>query len=81
MGHGGIQLVRACQLITAGRAPRLHTLKSYNGDPIYHQFREGLEQLRKELLPHVLAIAASADYPLSSDIRAEAARLNATLQP
>ena len=61
--------------------PTLQSLKSCNGDPIYHQFREGLEQLRKELLPHVLAIAASVDYPLSSDIRAEAARLNATLQP
>lgn len=41
----------------------------------------GLEQLRRKLLPRVLAIAASIDHLLSPEITAEAARLNATLQP
>lgn len=55
--------------------PTLHTLRCDGNDPVFVRFQKELRQLRAELLPHVLKVAASVNHTLSPEILAEASRI------
>lgn len=52
--------------------PGLETLKCDGNDPVFVRFLQSLEQLRVDLLPHVLTMAAAVEHTMSDAILAKA---------
>lgn len=67
--------MRASILRFLSANPTLHTLRCDGNDPAFVKFEKDLRQLRVDLLPHVLAIAASVNHILNPEILAEASRI------
>lgn len=60
--------------------PTRNRLRRDGNDPVFVKFERELRQLRAELLPHVLKVAASANHTLSAEILAEASRILPTAE-